>query len=108
MRALLDTHAFLWWVADSKRLSATAHRTIEDEANDIVVSAVSAWEIATKFRLGRLPEADAAAINIADSIASQGFGELAISVADAERARAIARYSSRSVRPNAHRPGPGA
>ena len=54
--------------------------------NDIVVSAVSAWEIATKFRLGRLPEADAAAVNIADSIASQGFGELAISVADAERA----------------------
>ena len=91
MRALLDTHAFLWWVADSKRLSATAHRTIEDEANDIVVSAVSAWEIATKFRLGRLPEDDAAAVNIADSIASQGFGELAISVADAERAGRLPR-----------------
>ena len=86
MRALLDTHAFLWWVADSKRLSAIAHRAIADETNNIVVSAASAWEIAAKFRLGRLPEGEAAAVDVAGSVASQGFGELTISVADAERA----------------------
>ena len=86
MRALLDTHAFLWWIADSKRLSSIAHRAIEDETNNIVVSAASAWEIATKFRLGRLPEGEAVAGDVAGSVASQGFGELTISVADAERA----------------------
>ena len=85
MRVLLDTHAFLWWVADSTRLSATAYRVIDDEANDIVVSAASAWEIATRYRLGKLPEAEAIATNVAECIADEGFEALSISVADAER-----------------------
>ncbi len=51
-----------------------------------MVSPASAWEIATKFRLGRLPEGEAAAFDIAGVIADQGFEELAIGVADAERA----------------------
>ena len=54
--------------------------------NDIVVSAASAWEIATKFRIGKLPECEAVAIDVAGHIAGQGFVELAIGVADAERA----------------------
>ena len=86
MRALLDTHAFLWWLADSRRLSDKAHRVIASEANDIIVSAASAWEIATKFRLGKLSESEVAGLDITDLIASQGFEELAISVSDAERA----------------------
>ena len=57
-----------------------------DEANDIIVSAVSAWEIATKFRIGRLPGSEAVAVDVAGHIADQGFEELAISVADAEYA----------------------
>ena len=83
---MLDTHAFLWWMADSQRLSGSAHRAIADEANDIVVSAASAWEIATKHRLGKLPEAEAIATDVAGCIAEEGFEALAISVADAERA----------------------
>ena len=86
MRALLDTHAFVWWLADSGRLSRTARQAIADEENDIVVSAASAWEITTKYRLGRLPEGAVAAVDVAGSIAGQGFGELTISVTDAERA----------------------
>ena len=86
MRALLDTHAFLWWLADSRRLSDKAHRVIASEANDIIVSAASAWEIATKFRLGKLSESEVAGLDITNLIASQGFEELAISVSDAERA----------------------
>ena len=85
MRALLDTHAFLWWVADSTRLTRAAYRVIDDEANEIVVSAATAWEIATKYRLGRLPEAEAIATDVAGCIAEEGFEALAISVADAER-----------------------
>lgn len=86
MQVLLDTHAFLWWLADSGRLSDSARRTIADEKNEIVVSAASAWEITTKYRLGKLPEADVAAIDVVGSIARQGFRELVIGVADAERA----------------------
>ena len=86
MRVLLDTHAFLWWIEDSPYLSSTARQVIADEANEIVVSAASAWEIATKFRLGKLPEAKAVATDVAVCIADEGFEALAVSVADAERA----------------------
>lgn len=54
MRALLDTHAFLWWIAGDDRLSDRASRTIADSGNEILVSAASIWEIAIKARLGRL------------------------------------------------------
>ena len=45
-----------------------------------------AWEIATKFRIGKLPGCEAVAVDVAGHIAGQGFEELAIGVADAERA----------------------
>lgn len=86
MRALLDTHAFVWWMADSGRLSGAARALIADATNEIFVSAASAWEIATKYRLGKLPEADALATDLSGHIGRQGFEELAIGVADAERA----------------------
>ena len=83
MRILLDTHAFLWWLTDNTRLSRFARRTIGDEANDVAVSAASAWEIATKARLGRLPDIGD---DIAGLIAREGFEQISITVADAERA----------------------
>ena len=86
MRVLLDTHAFLWWIADSQRLSKVAYGVIADESNDIAVSAASAWEVTTKYRLGRLPEGEGAAMDFVRCVADQGFQGLAISVADAERA----------------------
>ena len=89
MRALLDTHTFLWWMTDSRRLSETAHRAISDEANEVLISAVSAWEITTKHRLGKLPGADLIAADVTGAIANQGFGELAITVEAAARAGAL-------------------
>ena len=86
MRVLLDTHAFLWWVADSSRLSARARGLIAAPGNPVFVSAASAWEIATKYRTGKLPEAAHVALDVAGIIADQGFEELPITVADAERA----------------------
>ena len=86
LQVLLDTHAFLWWIADSERLSGPARGVIADELNDIVVSAASAWEIATKFRIGKLPGCEAVALDVSGHIAGQGFAELEIGVADAERA----------------------
>ncbi|MCY4254792.1 MAG: type II toxin-antitoxin system VapC family toxin [Gammaproteobacteria bacterium] len=85
MRALLDTHAFLWWLTDSGRLSKEARRTIADEANEVLVSAASAWEITTKHRLGKLPDAAPIATDIAGAITNQGFGTLPITLEDAER-----------------------
>ena len=86
VRVLLDTHAFLWWIADSARLSGAARRTIDDEGNTIFVSAASAWEITTKHRIGKLAQAEAVALDMTESIAGQGFEELAITVDDAARA----------------------
>ena len=86
MRLLLDTHALLWWLEGSPRLSDPARTMIGDEQNTAYVSAASAWEIATKHRLGKLPEANAVAFDVRGCIAKQGFEELAIDVDDAERA----------------------
>ena len=86
MRLLLDTHAFMWWLAGNRRLSPAARRAVDDGSNDVVVSAATAWEITTKHRGGKLPEAEAVARDVTASIASQGFEELAITVKDAERA----------------------
>jgi PIN domain nuclease of toxin-antitoxin system len=55
VRLLLDTCTFLWIVSGSKELSAKARRAFEDPGNDVVLSVVSAWEIAVKNGLGRLP-----------------------------------------------------
>ena len=56
---LLDTHALLWWVQDNPQLSARARTAIASFRNEIYVSAASAWEIATKVRIGKLRGADA-------------------------------------------------
>lgn len=69
MRVLLDTHAFLWWMAGDPHLVESARRAIADNDNDVLISAASAWEIATKHRLGKLPEADALADDIRGCIA---------------------------------------
>jgi PIN domain nuclease of toxin-antitoxin system len=54
VRLLLDTHAFLWWIADDQRLSPRAAALIGDGSNEVIVSAASAWEIVVKSRLGRV------------------------------------------------------
>ena len=56
MRALLDTHALLWWLSDEPSLTRTARKIIADTENTLIVSAASAWEIATKVGLNKLAE----------------------------------------------------
>lgn len=80
MRLLLDTHALIWWLAGDEALSRRAREAIADEVNEIAVSAASAMEIATKFRIGKLPGAALLAQSFEEIIAEQGFGELPISV----------------------------
>jgi PIN domain nuclease of toxin-antitoxin system len=54
MRILLDTHAFLWLVMDNPRLSARARSIFLDADNDLLISAVTGFEIAVKYALGKL------------------------------------------------------
>ena len=53
---LLDTHILLWWVFDDPQLNSLCREIIRNPQNRILVSSVSAWEIATKHRIGKLPE----------------------------------------------------
>ena len=79
MRVLLDTHVFLWAIAGSSALKASARRAIE-AAEAVHVSAASIWEIAIKVRLGRIfanPDELVAAIG------ASGFAELPVSAAHA-------------------------
>jgi PIN domain nuclease of toxin-antitoxin system len=62
---------------------------IGDDDTEVLVSAASAWEIATKCRLGKLPEAAALARDIGGALASQRFTPLPISVRHAERTGAL-------------------
>ena len=86
MRLLLDTHALIWWLAGDEKLGRRAREAISDEANLVVVSAASAMEVATKFRIGKLPDAALLAQDFEAIIASQGFKELGISVRHARLA----------------------
>jgi PIN domain nuclease of toxin-antitoxin system len=52
---LVDTAVFLWWVTGNQRLSAHARDALTDPDNEVRLSAVSAWEIALKHALGKLP-----------------------------------------------------
>jgi PIN domain nuclease of toxin-antitoxin system len=86
---LLDTHALLWWLAGDDQLSETARGAIADEANEIFVSAATAWEIAASIRLGKLPAPALAGGGVRRAIAAQGFHELAITVDHGERAGSL-------------------
>ncbi len=89
MTLLLDTHALLWWLFDDPNLSERARAAITDRANTIVVSSASAWEIATKWRLGRLPEAEDAVRRLPELIVDCGFETLSVSVLHALTAGAL-------------------
>jgi PIN domain nuclease of toxin-antitoxin system len=86
LRLLLDTHALLWWATDDPRLSRAAYAAIADEANEVHVSAVSAFELATKHRLGKLPEAGALLADLQPYLDGQGFSGLPLSLAAARLA----------------------
>jgi PIN domain nuclease of toxin-antitoxin system len=80
VRLLLDTHAFLWWLAGESALPIAARKAIAQEKNSIFVSAASAWEIATKYRIGKLPGVASIVGNLGQTIADQGFTALPISL----------------------------
>ncbi len=89
MKALLDTHTLLWWLDGDERLSLTARQWINEPDHIVLVSAASAWEIATKVRIGKLPGAVAVAERYHDCLSEQGFISLSITTDHALRAGSL-------------------
>jgi PIN domain nuclease of toxin-antitoxin system len=77
---LFDTHALIWWRTNSSSLPELVRALISDTRNTIFVSAVSAWEIATKVRLGRFPAASDITRNFQEYMTQSGFQNLPISL----------------------------
>jgi len=83
IKVLLDTHALLWWLFDDPRLSQRARKVIASPDSAVFMSSASAWEIATKYRLGKLPEAKEVVENLPDLLRMNKMEELPISMAHA-------------------------
>jgi len=86
MRLLLDTHALLWCLVGDRRLSERVIEILETNGHEFLVSAVSAFEITTKHRIGKLPEADFLARDVMTTLQGLGFTPLSVSMSHAERA----------------------
>lgn len=80
---LLDTHAFLWTLLAPDRVPARTLDRVRDPATSLVVSAASAWEIATKVRLGRLDGAEAVVHGYPDHLVRLRADEVVVTSADA-------------------------
>jgi PIN domain nuclease of toxin-antitoxin system len=86
VRLLLDTHIFLWWLADDPALPAVVRAALTDRQSDVHVSTATVWEIAIKRALGRL---DFPLDEVEGILADEGFLPLPITVAHAARAGSL-------------------
>jgi len=81
-RLLLDTHAFIWWLSDVSQLTRLAHDGIADPRNEVLVSAITGWEIAVKRAKGRITAPD----NLGTIVTERGFTHLPLTFQHAEQA----------------------
>jgi PIN domain nuclease of toxin-antitoxin system len=86
MKALVDTHTFLWWVLDVPRLSPESRRILEDGANELMFSAASAYELALKAHSGRLTLPEPPETYVPSRLSANGFTPLPIEHRHALRA----------------------
>lgn len=90
LSVLLDTHVLLWALATPDKLSTAARSLLEHPQTELLVSAVSAWEIATKHRLGKLPAAEPIISSYAAHLITLGARELPVTSAHALAAGSFA------------------
>lgn len=86
LRYLLDTHTLLWWLFDDPKLSQPARSILSDRSNEVFVSSASAWEISTKYRIGKLQAASQLVKDIPGYVAKAGFKPLPITLKHAQHA----------------------
>lgn len=89
MSYLIDTHILLWWLFDDPKLSNQCRDIIRNPDCRIIVSSATAWEIATKYRIGKLPEAEQLVTEYSQILHQAKFIELAITTAHALRAGSL-------------------
>ena len=83
MKVLCDTHALAWWLLDDERLSGRVRAMIADTGNEVWVSAISAFEIAIKHRIGKWPDAGEIARDFENAVMAERFKILPVTVANA-------------------------
>ncbi len=86
MRALFDTHTLIWWFSDDSLLPPTVRQIIADTDNTLLVSAASAWELAIKYKLGKLRKVADLVSDFSGRIEQEGFQSLPISAEHGIRA----------------------
>jgi PIN domain nuclease of toxin-antitoxin system len=86
---LIDTHILLWWLFNDPKLNAECREILRNPAHRILVSSVSAWEIATKYRIGKLPEAKQIVEEYSQILHQAKFIELPMTSAHALRAGSL-------------------
>ena len=86
---LIDTHILLWWLFDDPKLDESIRILLRDPTHCILVSAATAWEIATKYRIGKLPEAQFLVEHYPVILAKAGFFELPVTAAHAIKAGSL-------------------
>ena len=84
MRVIVDTHVFFWWLIVDEGLSARALEILENEENEVLISSVVAWELATKSRIGKWPDGKIVAEKIEEYLASYELRQLPITIAHAQ------------------------
>jgi PIN domain nuclease of toxin-antitoxin system len=83
VRYLLDTHTLVWWLMNDDHLSQLARVILSDGDNEVMVSAVSAFELATKYRLGKWPEVGPISADFVKHIMAERFTLLAVETSHA-------------------------
>ena len=90
MKLLLDTHALVWWFDGDHRMPQRVRTLVDADDASVFVSAASAWELTTKYRLGKMPEAAALVESFFDFIAQCKFESLPVTVEHGHRAGLLA------------------
>ena len=94
MAFMLDTHTFLWWLADDSRLPTGVRDRIKAPENQVFVSAATGWEISIKKALGKLEAPD----EIASLLDEEGFQEMPISFVHGQMAGHLPSIHRESLR----------
>jgi len=80
VKLLLDTHALIWWFAGNPKISQELRNQLNDPKVEVFVSGATAWELATKFRIGKLDVCEAFVRNLPNHLQSHGFLPLPVTV----------------------------
>ncbi len=89
MKLLLDSHAFLWWLAEDPKLGAEARKMVADPSSIVHVSAATVWELSIKASLGKL---DLDGADLVEEIEENDFVELPMTARHSAAAASLPRH----------------